>query len=56
MVLIERVQKIENHGAIGVAIDRNNWAVLMFKEVWANDPSAPKALSNSQSYWMHWIL
>ena len=45
----ERVQKRDCIGAISVSIDRNAWAVFVFKEIWANDASTPQVAPNSYS-------
>ena len=39
--------KIGYHDAINVSIDHNGCAILIFKEMWTRDISAPKTASNS---------
>ena len=45
----EWVQKIGYHHVVGVSIDRNDCAILIFKEIWANDTSTQQAAANSHS-------
>ena len=40
-------KKIGYHTAIGVSIDRNGCAVIIFKGIWDNDALASQAAPNS---------
>ena len=42
-------KKIGFHGALGLYIDFNHYAVLISKEIWANDASASQAAPKSCS-------